>query len=242
MAAKCSRRAVDGSTIGPVAPDAWRRRVCGRVRALSAPASAACAANWGQPKPRPPPPINAPNFSLTCYRRKPLIGNAAPRRICTKIMRVSSGNSARKPSTSDARWCLKHAITTQAGRRDESKGDKLSCSLQEDTEPYRPPMSDVLRDLSRVQAARPTCHWWRWPRFLAWFRVLMVVSLVRRPASAGLLSRIGDDLLLQPEGLGSDDHRTDSAWHGRHQRRPSTVGTMTPSPPQLLFHRRSLTR
>ena len=126
MAAKCSRRAVDGSTIGPVAPDAWRRRVCGRVRALSAPASAACAANWGQPKLRPPPPINAPNFSLTCYRRKPLIGNAAPRRICTKIMRVSSGNSARKPSTSDARWCLKHAITTQAGRRDESLSPLLS--------------------------------------------------------------------------------------------------------------------
>src|SRR5262249_30393939 len=60
------------------------------------------------------------------------------------------------------------------------------------TEHYRPYMSDVLRDLSRVQAARPTCHWWRCPRLLAWFRVLMVVSLVKRPASAGLLSRIGD--------------------------------------------------
>ena len=99
-------------------------------------------------------------------------------------------------------------------------------------------MSDVLRDLSRVQAARPTCHWWRCPRLLAWFRVLMVVSLVKRPASAGLLSRIGDYLLLQHEGLGSDDNRTDSAWHGRHQRRTSTVGTMTRSPPQPLFHRR----
>src|SRR5262245_13134418 len=99
-------------------------------------------------------------------------------------------------------------------------------------------MSDVLRDLSRVQAARPTCHWWRCPRVLAWFRVLMVVSLVKRPASAGLLSRIGDYLLLQHEGLGSDDNRTDSAWHGRHQRRTSTVGTMTRSPPRPLFHRR----
>ena len=101
-------------------------------------------------------------------------------------------------------------------------------------------MSDVLRDLSRVQAARPTCHWWRCPRLFAWFRVLMVVSLVKRPASAGLLSRIGDYLLLQHEGLGSDANRTDSAWHGRHQRRTSTVGTMTRSPPQPLFHRRSL--
>src|SRR5437016_10853163 len=157
-------------------------------------------------------------------------------------MSVSSGNSASKPSTSASRWGRKQAMNTPAERRDESTGYKLSCSIQDDTEQYRPHMSDVLRDLSRVQAARPTCHWWRCPRFLAWFRVLMVVSLVQRPASAGLLSRIGDDLLLQPEGLGSDDHRTDSAWHGRHQRRPSTVGTMTPSPPQLLFHRRSLTR
>ena len=101
-------------------------------------------------------------------------------------------------------------------------------------------MSDVLHDLSRVQAARPTCHWWRCPRLLAWFRVLMVVSLVKRPTFAGLLSRIGDYLLLQHEGLGSDDNRTDSVWHGHHQRRPSTVGTMTRSPPQPLFHRRRL--
>src|SRR5262249_57111239 len=155
-------------------------------------------------------------------------------------MSVSSGNSASKPSTSDSRWCLKQAINTQAGRRDESKGYKLSCSIQDDTEQYRPHMSDILRDLSRVQAARPTCHWWRCPRLLAWFRVLMVVSLVKRPASAGLLSRIGDYLLLQHEGLGSDDNRTDSAWHGRHQRRTSTVGTMTRSLPQPLFHRRLL--
>jgi hypothetical protein len=66
----------------------------------------------------------------------------------------------------------------------------------------------------------------------------MVVSLVKRPASAGLRSRLGDDLLLQHEGLGSDDIRTDAAWHGRHQRRPSTLGTRTRSPPRLLFHRR----
>jgi len=100
-------------------------------------------------------------------------------------------------------------------------------------------MSDVLRDLSRVQAVRPTCHWWRCPRLLAWFRVLMMVSLVKHPASAGLLSRIGDYLLLQHEGLGSDKNITDSAWPGRHQRRPGSIGTMTRSPPQPLFHRRS---
>jgi hypothetical protein len=99
-------------------------------------------------------------------------------------------------------------------------------------------MSDVLRDLSRVQAVRPTCHWWRCPRLLAWFRVLMMVSLVKRPASAGLLSRIGDYLLLQHEGLGSDKNMTDSAWHGHHQRRPCSTGPMTRSPPQPLFHRR----
>jgi len=99
-------------------------------------------------------------------------------------------------------------------------------------------MSDVLRDLSRVQAVRPTCHWWRCPRLLAWFRVLMMVSLVKHPASAGLLSRIGDYLLLQHEGLGSDKNITDSAWPGRHQRRPGSIGTMTRSPPQPLFHRR----
>ena len=39
-------------------------------------------------------------------QENPPIGNAAPRRICTKIMSVSSGNSASKPSTSDSRWCL----------------------------------------------------------------------------------------------------------------------------------------
>src|SRR6516165_7897622 len=99
-------------------------------------------------------------------------------------------------------------------------------------------MSEVLRDLSRVQAVRPPCHWWRCPRLLAWFRVRMMVSLAKRPASAGLLSRIGDYLLLQHEGLGSDDNMTDSAWHGHHQRRPRPVDTMTRSPPQSLFHRR----
>src|SRR5205823_4168817 len=105
------------------------------------------------PKPRPPQPIHSQKFSITCYRRKPPVGNAAPRRICTKTMSVSSGNSASKPSTSDSRWCLKQAINTQAGRRDDSKGYKLSCSIQDETEQYRPHMSDVLRDLSRVQAA-----------------------------------------------------------------------------------------
>jgi hypothetical protein len=63
-------------------------------------------------------------------------------------------------------------------------------------EKYVHPMSNVLRYLFTDQAVRPPHHWWRWPRVLAWFRVLMVLSLVKPPASAGRLSRIGDYLLV----------------------------------------------
>jgi hypothetical protein len=55
-------------------------------------------------------------------------------------------------------------------------------------------MSPILRCLYTVQAVRPTCQWWLCPRVLAWFRVLMVWSLVKPPAAAGPLSRIGDYL------------------------------------------------
>jgi hypothetical protein len=41
-------------------------------------------------------------------------------------------------------------------------------------------------------------------RVLVWFLVLRIWSLVKPPASAGPLSRIGDDLLLQHEGLDYD--------------------------------------
>lgn len=100
---------------------------------------------------------------------------------------------------------------------------------------------DVLLTFSRAQAVRPTCHWWLRPRVLAWFRVLMILSLVKRPAAAGQLSRIGDYLLLQHEGLDSGDDLTDAAQYERHRRRMGIAfprsGTMTRSPPHPLFHR-----
>ena len=67
--------------------------------------------------------------------------------------------------------------------------------MQDETEQYMHNMTAVLLDPYTVQAVRPTRHWWLCPRLLAWFRVLMVVSLVKPPASAGPLSRIGDYLL-----------------------------------------------
>src|SRR3989442_114840 len=71
----------------------------------------------------------------------------------------------------------------------------------DETEQDRHRMPEGLLWLASVQAVRPTRHWWHRPRGLAWFQVLMIGSLVKRPASAGLLSRRGDDL-LQHEGLG----------------------------------------
>jgi hypothetical protein len=71
VAAPCARRAGAGATIGPGAPDAGRRQVCGSVHALSAPAIAVGAAHWGRPPPRPPPPIHAPPCSIPWYRSPP---------------------------------------------------------------------------------------------------------------------------------------------------------------------------
>jgi hypothetical protein len=70
----------------------------------------------------------------------------------------------------------------------------------------------------------------------------MILSLVKRPAAAGQLSRIGDYLLLQHEGLDSGDDLTDAAQYERHRRHMGIAfprsGTMTRSPPHPLFHRR----
>ena len=91
-------------------------------------------------------------------------------------------------------------------------------------------MLDVLLDAYTVQAVRPACHWWRCPRVLAWFRVRMVWSLVKPPAKAGPLSRIGDYLLAAqgPELL------------RRIRRRPTFPHerAATRGPPDPLFHRR----
>ena len=74
------------------------------------------------------------------------------------------------------------------------KNDPALSMRQDATEQYLYPMLDVLLYAYTVQAVRPTCHWWLRPRVLAWFRVLMVLSLVKPPAAAGPLSRIGDYL------------------------------------------------
>src|SRR6266404_9234544 len=95
-------------------------------------------------------------------------------------------------------------------------------------------MLDVLLYAYTVQAVRPACHWWRCPRVLAWFRVRMVWSLVKPPAKAGPLSRIGDYLLAAqgPELL------------RRIRRRPTFPHerAATRGPPDPLFHRRRLGR
>src|SRR5712691_4839629 len=77
-----------------------------------------------------------------------------------------------------------------------AKNANLSPFIQDETATYVHHMLAVLFSLDPVQAARPTCHWWRRPRGLAWFRVLRIWSLVTRPASAGSLSRVGDDLVV----------------------------------------------
>jgi hypothetical protein len=94
-------------------------------------------------------------------------------------------------------------------------------------------MSDSLRSPYPVQAVRPTCHWWLRPRVLAWFRVLMVLSLVKPPAPAGPLSRIGD-YLFAARGPG---------LFLRIRRRTTfpPKSAVTRGPPHPLFHRRRAT-
>ena len=102
----------------------------------------------------------------------------------------------------------------------------------DETEKGMPRMTAVLLWLASVQAVRPTRHWWPRPRGLAWFQVLMIVSLVKRPASAGLLSRIGDYLLAaRGPGLLLRIRRCTTFPHHR---------VVTRGPPDLLFHRRRL--
>src|SRR6266567_1127696 len=94
-------------------------------------------------------------------------------------------------------------------------------------------MAHSLRSPYTVQAVRPTRHWWRCPRVLAWFRVLMVWSLVKPPASVGPLSRIGD-YLFAARGPG---------LFLRIRRRTTfpPKSAVTRGPPHPLFHRRGFT-
>src|SRR3989442_10587898 len=90
-------------------------------------------------------------------------------------------------------------------------------------------MAHSLRSPYTIQAVRPTRHWWRCPRVLAWFRVLMVWSLVKPPASVGPLSRIGD-YLFAARGPG---------LFLRIRRRTTfpPKSAVTRGPPHPLFHR-----
>src|SRR5713226_992574 len=94
-------------------------------------------------------------------------------------------------------------------------------------------MLDGLRSPYPVQAVRPMRHWWLCPRVLAWFRVLMIMSLVKPPASAGPLSRIGD-YLFAARGPGL------FLWIRRRTTFPYE-STVTRGPPYPLFHRRPRT-
>src|SRR5262249_727103 len=100
------------------------------------------------------------------------------------------------------------------------------CSLEQ----YMHKMSEVLRCPYTVQAVRPTRHWWRCPRVLAWFRVLMVWSLVKPPASGGPLSRIGD-YLCAARGPGL-------FLRIRKRTTLPPKSAVTRGPPRPLFHRR----
>ena len=104
--------------------------------------------------------------------------------------------------------------------------------MQDETQQYMHHMAAVLLYLYTVQAVRPTRHWWLRPRLLAWFRVLMVVSLVKPPVAAGPLSRIGD-YLLTARGPGL------VLWIRRHTTFPRD-SAVTRGPPAPLFHRRPL--
>src|SRR5690242_15646954 len=101
--------------------------------------------------------------------------------------------------------------------------------MQDETARYMHNRAAVLLYPYTVQAVRPTRHWWLCPRLLAWFRVLMVVSLVKPPASAGPLSRIGDYLLAaRGPGLFLRSKRQLTFPHDR---------AITRGPPDPLFHR-----
>src|SRR5713101_860728 len=110
------------------------------------------------------------------------------------------------------------------------KNDSALSMRQDATEQYLYPMLDVLLYAYTVQAVRPTCHWWLRPRVLAWFRVRMVLSLVKPPASAGPLSRRGDYLFAaRGPGLFLRIRRRTTFPHR---------SAVTRAPPHPLFHRR----
>jgi hypothetical protein len=102
--------------------------------------------------------------------------------------------------------------------------------MSDDGSQYLLHMFAILRSRYAIQAVRPTRHWWQCPRGLAWFRVLMVWSLVKPSACAEPLSRIGDylraargpGLLLQIKKRTAFPHEC----------------SPTRCPPYPLFHRR----
>jgi hypothetical protein len=110
------------------------------------------------------------------------------------------------------------------------KPEKSPHSMLDKIAQYVHHKSDILRSPSPGRAVRPTCHWWRCPRVLAWFRVLMVWALVKPPTSAGPLSRIGD-YLFAARGPG---------LFLRLRRRTTfpPKNAVTRGPPHPLFHRR----
>ena len=230
VSAQCAPRAVGGSPIAPVVPGAWPPTVSARAPALSGPCLAACVAHWDRRKRRRPRPIHWPKCSPLCCRRQHPIGHGVQRSIGTKIMRVSSDNDASTLS----RWDVMECLTPTMHLHDMAATiapDNPIGSLQQDVPEHdRHAMGDVLLTAYTVQAVRPACHWWRCPRVFAWCRVRMGWSLVKPPATAGPLSRLGDDLL---------------AAHGpallrRLRRRPTFPHerAATRGPPDPLFHRR----
>jgi len=94
-------------------------------------------------------------------------------------------------------------------------------------------MFDVLLYAYTVQAVETGVPLVALSPCVAWFRVRMVWSLVKPPAKAGRLSRIGD-YLLAAQGLNCCD--------GSGGVRPFLMSVDHSSPPDPLFHRRPLRR
>ena len=121
-------------------------------------------------------------------------------------------------------------MNTQAGRKADDTVDTHRIDEKTIQRSNVHTMAHSLRSPYTVQAVRPTRHWWRCPRVLAWFRVLMVWSLVKPPASVGPLSRIGD-YLFAARGPGL-------LLRIRRRTTFPPKSAVTRGPPHPLFHRR----